>query len=228
MDVPRRGYRAPPRVDHDGNEDDVPHAGDRAWREDRGAARADELFRLTYYYFPSEGAGPREALLYDAECVAIANVTREFHDQVCVQGSGRLASGDTVSFARRDCSCAAICPSTGQHICFERLDARHFPYGRGAMGRPITPLYTVAVDTDVIPLGASMFIPELVGMPQRDGSTHDGCFRAEDRGLKVRGLSVDVFAGDRATAALWRARLGAADGVRVVQNSPRCRMDARR
>ncbi len=64
-----------------------------------------------------------------------------------MQGSGRLGAGQTVSFAKRDCACAAVCPRTGQKICFERLDPARFPSGRGASGGPITPLRTVAVDT---------------------------------------------------------------------------------
>jgi len=196
-------------------------------REHRPAAseRPDDersLFQLTYYDFPTERRGPRDAVLYDARCAPIADVTQAFHDQVCVQGSGRLASGATVSFARRDCECASACPRTGQHICFEKLDRESFPHGRGAMGRAITPLYTVAVDASVIPLGTSVFIPELMGLPREDGSPHDGCFIAEDRGLRVVGHKVDVFTGDAATTATWSGRLAPSHGVHVLLRDPRC------
>src|SRR5262249_39551246 len=99
----------------------------------------DDLFRNTYYDFPREQAGRKDATILDAACAPIASVTKAFHDQVCVQGSGRIASGHTVSFAKRDCTCAAMCPRTGQQICFERLDPARFPSGRGATGKPITP-----------------------------------------------------------------------------------------
>jgi 3D (Asp-Asp-Asp) domain-containing protein len=180
------------------------------------------LFELTYYDFPVEGAGKRDSVIYDAACKPIAEVTTTFHDQVCVQGSGRLASGGTVSFAVRGCSCAAECPRTGQHICFERLDPVRFPNGRGAMGRAITPLYTVAVDPTVIPLGTRLFIPELVGLPRADGAGHDGCFVAEDRGLRVLGHKIDVFTGDAATTAMWRARVAPRREVHVLLRDPRC------
>src|SRR6185312_10117183 len=75
-----------------------------------------DVFRNTYYDFPREGAGEKDATIFDAACAPIAKVTRRFHDQVCVQGSGRLAMGQTVSFARRDCACADVCPRTGQRI----------------------------------------------------------------------------------------------------------------
>ncbi|WP_437897954.1 3D domain-containing protein [Sorangium sp. So ce124] len=184
---------------------------------------APGMFRNTYYDFPSEGGGPKDAVLYDAACAPLASVARAFHDQVCVQGSGRLASGDTVSFARRGCACADVCPRTGQQVCFERLDPRRFPYGRGATGRPITPLRTVAVDSSVIPLGTSLFVPELVGLPLPGGGRHDGCFVAEDRGIKVVGRQIDVFTGDPSVTARLNAIFASNRGVRVVLEDARCR-----
>jgi 3D (Asp-Asp-Asp) domain-containing protein len=187
------------------------------------AGAQDELFRNTYYDFPSESAGAKDATVFDATCAPIAKVTTAFHDRLCVQGSGRLEDGATVSFAKRDCACAAICPRTGQKLCFERLDRQRFPSGRGATGQPITPLYTVAVDSSVIPLGTRIFVPELVGLPRPDGSKHDGCFLAEDRGLKVVGRQIDFFTGDPANTARWNALVPSNRGVHVVKNDPRCK-----
>jgi 3D (Asp-Asp-Asp) domain-containing protein len=181
-----------------------------------------DLFRNTYYDFPRDRAADRNATVFDAACAPIAQVSQEFHDQVCVQGSGRLANGDTVSFARRDCACAAVCPRTGQKICFERLDARAFPAGRGATGRAITPLRTVAVDPAVIPLGTPLFVADFVGLPMPDGGTHDGCFLAEDRGIKVVGRHVDIFTGDPATTSQWNSRVPSNRGVTVKIGDPRC------
>lgn len=185
-------------------------------------APAEELYRNTYYDFPREGAGAKDATLYDASCAPIAPVTKAFHDQVCVQGSGKLMGGETVSFAKRDCACAAVCPRTSQKICFERLDPARFPHGRGAAGKPITPLRSVAVDTTLIPLGASVFIPDAVGLPRESGPPHDGCFVAEDRGIKVTGKHIDIFTGDPAVTARWNTLLPSNKGVRVKLNDPRC------
>jgi 3D (Asp-Asp-Asp) domain-containing protein len=181
-----------------------------------------ELFRNTYYDFPRDAGGDLGATIFDAACAPIAKVSRRFHDQVCVQGSGRLASGQTVSFAKRDCACAAVCPRTAQKICFERLDPARFPHGRGATGRAIAPLRTVAVDPAVIPLGTSLFVPEYVGLPRPDGSAHDGCFLAEDRGLKVVGRHIDVFTGDPAVTVQWNQLLPSNRGVHVRVGDPRC------
>jgi 3D (Asp-Asp-Asp) domain-containing protein len=182
-------------------------------------------FRNTYYDFPSEADydGPTVALP-SKSCGTIANVPQTFFEALCVQGSGTLRRGSTVSFARRDCECAPLCPRTGQKICFDELDGREFPWGRGANGKPITPLLTVAVDPAVIPLGTAIYVPELDGLPRDvDGtSTHDGCFVAQDRGFSVSGQHVDIFTGHRSITALWNRRVPSNAGVTVVLESPRC------
>lgn len=183
-----------------------------------------ETFRNTYYDFPQEKASPggETRSLFDASCQPIREVPRTFHDAVCVQGSGRLATGQTVSFARRDCECASVCPRTDQKICFDVLDARRFPWGRGATGGAITPLRTVAVDPEQIPLGTTLYIPEYHGLRGPDGKAHDGCFVAEDRGLKVRGKHVDVFTGNPDTTASWNRAVPSNQGVKVVVGASRC------
>lgn len=181
-------------------------------------------FRNTYYDFPSEAdyKGDNVALK-DAQCRTIKNVPKEFHDRVCVQGSGTLLSGQTVSFNKRDCECASVCPRTNQKICFDALSPEKFPWGRGATGAPITPLLTVAADTGVLPLGTSVYIPEYEGMPVDDqGTRHDGCFIVQDRGTKVTGKHVDVFTGQEAVTRIWNSLVPSNQGVTVVLDSPKC------
>ncbi len=185
--------------------------------------RSGERFRNTYYDFPKEDAGTKDTSIYDASCGVITKVTRDFHDRVCVQGSGRLSTGETVSFAKRNCDCAEVCPRTNQKICFERLDPARFPTGRGALGKPITPLRSIAVDSSVIPLGTIVFIPEFKGLDVPGGGRHDGCFIAEDRGLKVVGRQIDIFTGDPSTTVHVNAKVPSNKGVRVYPNDPRCR-----
>jgi 3D (Asp-Asp-Asp) domain-containing protein len=183
-------------------------------------------FRNTYYDFPSESeyGGSEKREVFDASCKAISSVPKGFHDTLCVQGSGLLLDGTPVSFAKRDCSCAHTCPATKQKICFEALDRRAFPWGRGALGKPITPLLTVAVDSDVIPLETPLYIPEYEGLPV-DASKqayHDGCFIAQDRGSQVKGEHVDIFTGEPAITRLWNRLVPTNKGVTVVKNSPKC------
>jgi 3D (Asp-Asp-Asp) domain-containing protein len=182
-------------------------------------------FRNTYYDFPSEAdfEGKSVALM-SKSCGSIASVPQAFFEALCVQGSGTLRKGSTVSFARRDCDCAPICPKTSQKICFDELDARDFPWGRGATGKAITPLLTVAVDPSVIPLGTPIYVPELEGLPRDTEGTaaHDGCFIAQDKGLAVVGQHIDVFTGHRSITTLWNRLVPSNRGVTVVVDSPRC------
>ncbi|MFW5739510.1 MAG: 3D domain-containing protein [Myxococcota bacterium] len=187
------------------------------------AGRSLGVFHNTYYSFPNEAEYHGEkTTIFDASCKPIAQVPRTFHDTLCVQGSGRLASRRTVSFAKRNCACAALCPRSGQKICYEALDPATFPWGRGAAGKPITPFRTIAVDSKVIPLGTAVYIPAYTSLPMPDGTVHDGCFLAEDRGLKVVGHKVDVFTGSEAATHDWNQRVPTAQGVEIFVGHPRC------
>ncbi len=189
------------------------------------AGRAIGTFRNTYYDFPSEldfeGANVD---LKNGRCETVAAVRRGFFEALCVQGSGTVRQGTTVSFAKRDCECADVCPRTGQKICFDLLDAKEFPWGRGATGKPIMPLTTVAVDPDVIALGTPLYVPEFDGLPRDLDETtrHDGCFIAQDRGLKVKGQHLDIFTGHSSMTKLWNRLVPSNKGVTVVLDSPKC------
>jgi 3D (Asp-Asp-Asp) domain-containing protein len=201
----------------------LPRVDDRAVS---AGGRALGTFRNTYYDFPNEGDFEGTPVpLKNARCDTIASVTKGFFQAVCVQGSGTLRRGSTVSFAKRDCACAETCERTEQKICFDELDPKEFPWGRGATGKPITPLLTVAVDPEVIPLGTAVYVPELDGLPRdaKSSSHHDGCFVAQDKGLKVKGRHLDVFTGHASTTALWNRLVPSNRGVTVVIESPRCR-----
>ncbi len=189
----------------------------------RSTGRLLGIFHNTYYSFPDEAEYSGEkTTIFDARCKPIASVPKAFHDRLCVQGSGRLADHRTVSFAKRGCDCAAVCPRSSQKICYEALDPARFPWGRGATGAPITPFRTIAVDTSVIPLGTHVFIPAFVGIPIPGGGIHDGCFVAQDRGLKVVGQSIDVYTGSESATAAWNQQVGTGTGLEVYVEDQRC------
>lgn len=225
--APQIGQSSPPRPTQNigGEADPVAAQKRAAARNDPAMGRELGVFRNTYYDFPEERdySGAR-VKVFDENCRALARVSREFHDTLCMQGSGLLADGRTLSFKRRDCRCARRCPRSNQQICFEALAAKRFPWGRGATGGPITPLLSVAVDIDVIPLGTPLFIPEYVGLPRDLGnrSAHDGCFIAQDRGIKIQGQHVDVFTGEEALTQIWNRLVPSNKGVRVLLDSPLC------
>ncbi len=204
-----------------------PGEGERTPGAHGGAAAGGRVvgkFRNTYYDFPNEPdfAGASIPLM-NGKCEPIAQVARGFYDAVCVQGSGSLARGGTVSFAKRDCACAEVCPRTGQRICFDALDKTSFPWGRGAAGTPIMPLRSIAADTKVLPMGTVLYLPELDGVAESDG-----CFVVEDRGLRVQGEHVDIFTGQPARTAAINARVPSNQGVTVIVDTPKCAHLARR
>ncbi|MCH2109100.1 MAG: 3D domain-containing protein [Polyangiaceae bacterium] len=181
-------------------------------------------FRNTYYDFPAESefAGPPISLM-SASCEPLAEVPRDFYQSLCVQGSGTLNRGITISFAKRNCSCAAVCEKTNQKICFDALDAQEFPFGRGAQGTAITPLRTIAVDSSVIPLGTAIYIPEYDGIPRRPGDVpHDGCFIAEDRGMQIVGKHVDIFTGNRKITEHFNRLVPSNQKVHLYIGTARC------
>jgi 3D (Asp-Asp-Asp) domain-containing protein len=181
-------------------------------------------FRNTYYDFPSERdfSGDKVKLM-SASCAPIAEVPHAFYDAVCVQGSGKLAAGATVSFAKRDCGCAVECARTGQHICFEQLDSTRFPFGRGASGVAIRPLVSVAADTKVIPLGTIIYVQEFDGMTlPGDPAPHDGCFVVEDRGGSVKGEHIDIFTGTPDVTREVNKKLPSNQGVTVLRDVQKC------
>jgi 3D (Asp-Asp-Asp) domain-containing protein len=102
-----------------------------------------------------------------------------------MEGSGLLADGRVINYAGR---CRY-----GVGTCFEQLDTRTHPFGRGAGKRPLVPFKSVAVDPKLIPIGEPLYLPELDGVLMPDGSIHDGCVRADDTGGGIKKRKMDFF-----------------------------------
>jgi 3D (Asp-Asp-Asp) domain-containing protein len=71
--------------------------------------------------------------------------------------------------------------------------------GCGVRNIPLTPFRTIAVDTDIIPIGSVIYVPELRGRTfEHEGRVlvHDGYLFAGDRGGAIHGKHIDVFMTD--------------------------------
>lgn len=127
-----------------------------------------------------------------ADCVPIAETTREFAYELRMQGTGKLRDGRIVGYWG-PCNC----PNSP---CFRIVERQH--WGTTGTGRPLQPFRTVAVDPKLIKLGSLLHIPMLEGrtMPGRapwGGFVHDGCVTADDTGGAIRDYRLDLFVGRR-------------------------------
>ena len=77
--------------------------------------------------------------------------------------------------------------------CFKTLALEQHPLGAGVQGRPLEPFRSIAVDPRFIPIGATVYVPELVGVLMPDGTRHDGCLRADDMGGAIKEHKLDFF-----------------------------------
>ncbi len=128
---------------------------------------------------------PHEVELYTPRGHFLVAVADRFAWELRMEGSGMLADGRIINYA-------GPC-NYGYGTCFEQLDIKRHPFGRGAKRRALTPFKSVAIDPVVVPIGDPLYIPEFDGLSLPDGSVHDGCVRADDTGGGIKKQKMDFF-----------------------------------
>jgi hypothetical protein len=123
--------------------------------------------------------------MYTRDGMFIGRVQERFACSLKLEGSGLMMDDRVLNYA-------GLC-KYGYGTCFEQLDVRQYPFGRGAGTRPLIPFKSVAVDPTVIRIGEPLYIPEFDGLPLPDGSIHDGCVRADDTGGGIKKRKMDFF-----------------------------------
>lgn len=149
---------------------------------------AELEYRLTFYWMADETRhelDQPEEDIYTDDGFYLGTFPKTFVDELRMEGSAWLADGRVVNYAGR---CRL-----GVGTCFHTLDGSSFPYGRGAGWRPLVPFRSVAIDRRLVAIGEPLYIPEFDGMPLPDGSTHDGCVRADDTGGAIKHRLMDFF-----------------------------------
>jgi 3D (Asp-Asp-Asp) domain-containing protein len=152
--------------------------------------------------------------LYTTEGYFFAHVLQRFSYALAVEGSGLMADDRVVNIDSK-------CPF-GSGYCYEQLDAKAYPFGRGNGTRPLVPFKSVAVDPKVVPIGEPLYIPEFDGLELPDGSIHDGCVRADDTGGHIKGHHIDFFV---VTYGNFKILLDETEGLGYVTphvQAPRC------
>ena len=147
-----------------------------------------EGFRLSFYWlaYESEYANePYDTAIYNRQGFYIGSFPSAFIFELKLEGSGILRDGRVLNYDG-DCN-------YGMGTCFKTLALEQHPLGAGVQGRPLEPFRSIAVDPRFIPIGAPVYVPELVGVLMPDGTRHDGCLRADDMGGAIKEHKLDFF-----------------------------------
>ncbi len=147
-----------------------------------------EGFRLSFYWIAYESDYANEAYdtsIYTRSGFYIGSFPSAFVFELKLEGSGILRDGRILNY---DGEC-----DYGMGTCFKTLALDQHPLGAGVQGRPLVPFRSIAVDPRFIPIGATVYVPELVGVLLPDGTRHDGCLRADDMGGAIKEHKIDFF-----------------------------------
>ena len=147
-----------------------------------------EGFRLSFYWIAYESDYAAEAYdtaIYTRGGFYIGSFPSAFVFELKLEGSGILRDGRVLNYDG-DCN-------YGMGTCFKTLALAEHPLGAGVQGRPLVPFRSIAVDPRFIPIGATVYVPELVGALLPDGTRHDGCLRADDMGGAIKEHKIDFF-----------------------------------
>ncbi|HEX9105321.1 MAG TPA: 3D domain-containing protein [Polyangia bacterium] len=147
-----------------------------------------EGFRLSFYWIAYESEYANESYdtaIYTRAGYYIGSFPQAFVFELKLEGSGILRDGRVLNY---DGEC-----DYGMGTCFKTLALEQHPLGAGVQGRPLVPFRSIAVDPRFIPIGATVYVPELVGALLPDGTRHDGCLRADDMGGAIKEHKLDFF-----------------------------------
>ena len=175
----------------------------------------------------ASAAPPEMVTIFEKKgCEPIVDVTREFSQQLKIQGTGRLRDGRVLNVSGH-CAC-------DNSPCFKVIQQQ---WGTGGSGRALHPFRTVAVDPKVIKLGSLLYVPLLEGrtMPGRapwGGFVHDGCVVADDTGGGIKGEQLDLFVGKkgwfhgmassgRGGSHSWARHVPVYDGAKICERKGR-------
>jgi 3D (Asp-Asp-Asp) domain-containing protein len=147
-----------------------------------------EGFRLSFYWIAYEeeyASLPYDTEIYTRQGFFIGRFPSPFVYELKLEGTAVLRDGRVLNY---DGEC-----NYGMGTCFKTLDMAEHPLGAGVQGRRLEPFRSIAVDPRYIPIGAPVYVPELVGVLLPDGTHHDGCLRADDMGGAIKQQKLDFF-----------------------------------
>lgn len=174
-------------------------------------------YKMTCYWLAWESeyaSEPYDVDIYTRQGFHIGRFPRAYVFELKMEGSGILRDGRVINY---DGAC-----SYGVGTCFTQLDPREHPLGKGGQQRALLPFKSVAVDPRFVPLGTTLYLPELRGLVLPDGTTHDGCVRADDTGGNIRRHELDFFVESYDNYKFLEDRLWNDHHVTPYIEEPRC------
>jgi 3D (Asp-Asp-Asp) domain-containing protein len=140
--------------------------------------------RASLYYtaLQSDYAAGSEVALLSKEGALLARVSQEFSQKAAIEGSAKLSDGRLLNVD-------GVIGGT------RRWRIVSTEYGLDAIGCPLVPLRSAAVDRLTVPLRTILFLPETVGIRRADGTAHDGIWYAVDTGSAIQKDRIDLFLG---------------------------------
>ena len=164
--------------------------------EDENAGKLLGNFQFTYYWMAQEkrSKSAKKTPIYNSRCKPIAKVTQSYARRLAMEGTGTLRDGRLVNVSG-PCEC-------DRSPCFFVIKQKEKRWGVGVAERPLSPFRSAAVDTKVVKIGTTLYVPELDGLLMPGvapwgGFVHDGCLIADDRGGGVKGKQIDFFMARR-------------------------------
>jgi 3D (Asp-Asp-Asp) domain-containing protein len=164
-------------------------------------------FLLSFYWLAYEtefAILPYDTDIYTMRGFFIGRFPSAYVYELKMEGAGVLADGRVLNY---DGKC-----NYGVGTCFKALSPSEHPLGAGVQGRKLEPFRSIAVDPRVIPIGATVWVPELNGALMPDGTRHDGCLRADDQGEAIKFGKIDFFVESHANHKFIADQLGCPKG----------------
>jgi len=152
--------------------------------------------------------------VYDRRGFYVGTFSEKFIWHLHMEGSGLLADGRVINYA-------GAC-KYGTGTCYQLLDPKEYPFGRGARRRTLTPFKSVAVDPRIVPLGEPLYVPEFDGLRLPDGTVHDGCVRADDTGGGIKVHKLDFFVVSYGNFRTLLQEVWGVNWVTPYLEAPRC------
>jgi len=140
-------------------------------------------FKVTFYWIAEESEyhGPKNTPLYLEDGKILGYFSSAFVSDLKKEACAELKGGKHISYLKRVNKVRVV---------------REF---LGVNGYTISPLKSIAVDPDIIPLGSKLYIPEFTKLKDYK---HNGVVYAHDIGSMINGHSIDIFVGYKAHTKL--------------------------